>query len=320
MVSESLQISIVTPAPRGSRVGNRVTALRWAGLLRQLGHRPRLTDAWRDQPCDVLVTLHAAKSAGAVRAARRVRPDLPIVTLLSGTDIYAERGPSDEAIAALGAADRIIALQPLACGALPPELWPRARTIVQSATAAPATRDDHFTACVLAHLRPVKAPLLAVRALATLGGDTPVTLALAGDRLDDAYSEAVLAAVASEPRAQWLGPQSRRESKALLARSTVCVVPSHAEGGANIVSEAIAAGTPVLCSAVPGNLGLLGEGWPGAFAPGDVDACAAMLRRAATERAFLDDLCAKIRALQPMVSPAIERAAWRALIAELAQR
>ena len=37
---------------------------------------------------------------------------------------------------------------------------------------------------------------------------------------------------------------------------------------------------------------------------------ASMLRRAATERAFLDDLCAKTRALQPMVSPAIERAGY----------
>ncbi|MEC8253472.1 MAG: glycosyltransferase [Planctomycetota bacterium] len=318
ILAKPLEIAIVTPAPRGSRGGNRATALRWAGLLRQLGHRPRLCQEWRDQPCDVLITVHAVKTAAAVRAARRARPALPILTLLSGTDIYGDGGPSDEALATLTDADRIITLQHLARATLPPEMWPRTRTMVQSATAVASPRDESFTACVLAHLRPVKAPLIAVRALASLGDDTPLTLTLAGERLDEGYSDEVKQAIESEPRAVFLGPQTRRESKALLARSTVCVVPSLAEGGANVVSEAIAAGTPVLCSAVPGNLGLLGERWPGAFAAGDVAACAAALRRAATDRPFLDDLRARTRSLQPMVAPATERAAWRALLREVA--
>ena len=81
--------------------------------------------------------------------------------------------------------------------------------------------------------------------------------------------------------------------------------------------EAIAADTPVLCSAIPGNLGLLGADWPGAFPAGDVDALAALLERAADDRAFLDDLCARTRALQPMVAPSAERDAWRQLLTEL---
>jgi len=320
MVADPLRISIVTPAMRGSRAGNRVTALRWAGLLRQLGHRPALTDRWRDQECDVLVTVHAQKSAPAVLAARAARPTLPIATLLSGTDIYPSFAPDAETLAALDAADALLALQPRAVDVLPEQLRGRARTIVQSATAVTAARAPGFQVCVLAHLRPVKAPLLAVQAVTALPRDIPVTLVLAGDRLDEAYSAEVLAAVEQEPRVAWRGALDRRSSKALLAESAACLVPSRAEGGANVVSEAIATDTPVLCSAIPGNLGLLGDDWPGAFADGDVTACAALLQRAATDAAFLDDLCARTQRLQENVRPARERAAWAALLAEISAR
>jgi len=310
-----LRITIITPAPRGSQSGNRVTALRWAGLLRQLGHRVRVANTWTKHTADVLVAVHAIKSAQAVLDADRDCPDLRIVTLLAGTDIYPTFAPSDVALAALARADALIALQPRALDLLPEELRKKTKTIVQSATAVTAPRHDQFTAIVLAHLRPVKQPLLAITAIDKVAADVPMKLLLAGEQLDDDYGEQVANAAASSSRSHWIGPLSRKTSKQALAQSHVCLVPSSSEGGANVVSEAIAAGTPILCSAIPGNTGLVGDDWPGLFPPGDTDAFAQLLTRAATDKSFFDELCQRTAALQPMVSPQSERLAWRDLLA-----
>ena len=61
-----MRLLIVTPAPKGSRKGNRITADRWLRLLRELGHRVAIADEFRDQPCDVLIGLHARKSAASI--------------------------------------------------------------------------------------------------------------------------------------------------------------------------------------------------------------------------------------------------------------
>ena len=307
----------MTPAPRGSRTGNRVTALRWAGLLRQLGHRVRIEPGWRSHACDVLVAVHAVKSAAAVLAAARERDDLPIVLLLSGTDVYPTFAPGEGSRAALQRADALVALQPLVVDLLPAELRGKARAITQSATAVDAPKGPRFRAALLAHLREVKQPLVAIEAFAKLPNELDAELLLAGGVLDDDYARRVERALAATPNARWLGELSRRDGKSLLASSHVCVVPSSSEGGANVVSEAIAAGTPVLCTAIPGNLGLLGDDWPATFAVGDADGLAALAHRAATDAAFYEQLRDRTRALQPGVAPAREREAWRALLAEL---
>ena len=89
------------------------------------------------------------------------------------------------------------------------------------------------------------------------------------------------------------------------------------EGGANVVSEAIACGVPVIASAVPGNIGLLGANYPGLFALGSTDALAALMTRAVMQERFLPRLRDAIRRLQPKIEPARENRAWLTLVNRL---
>jgi putative glycosyltransferase (TIGR04348 family) len=308
---------IVTPAPRGSRSGNRTTALRWAGLLRQLGVHVRVVDNWQGEACDVLIAVHAVKTAASVLAATTAHPGLRVVVLLAGTDVYPRFEPSATTSAALARANALIALQPHTIPVLPAELRPRARTIVQSATTVPVARAATFRACVLAHLRPVKDPLLPFRALSHVDPGIAIEVVLAGRAMTPDLESEVRAACAREPRLRWVGDLRRRAAKELLASSHVCIVPSSAEGGANVVSEAIAASTPVLATSIPGNLGLLGADWPALFPVGDEVALGRLLAKTATDRTFWHRLVERTRALLPMVAPAQERAAWRQLLADL---
>ena len=60
-----MQIRIICPAPPGSLYGNRVTAMRWARLLKELGHRVVIAADYLNERCDLLIALHARRSAGA---------------------------------------------------------------------------------------------------------------------------------------------------------------------------------------------------------------------------------------------------------------
>jgi putative glycosyltransferase (TIGR04348 family) len=317
-IQPPVRVVIATPAARGSGSGNRVTALRWAMLLRRLGAQVQVVEAWRGQVCDLLVAVHAVKEARSVLAAAAALPRLRIAVLLAGTDIYPHFAPEADTAAALARADAVIALQRHGADSVPDGIRRKVRTIVQSAAAVPTPQKAAvFQACVLAHLRPVKDPLLPLHALQHVPKHVQITVVLAGRALAPELGWEVGALVAADPRARWLGELPRRAARELLAQSHLCVVPSTAEGGANVVSEAIAAGTPVLATAIPGNMGLLGDSWPALFPPGDRAALGALLARAATDVAFYQGLVAATLALQPLVDPRHEMDAWRQLLADL---
>ena len=307
-----MKIGIVTPAPPGSRSGNRVTALRWARLLRQLGHRVELRSDYGGEPWDVLLALHARRSAPAIQRFSRG----PVVVVLTGTDLYEQLATDPVAQRAVARADRLVVLQPLGVQALPASLRDRARVVVQSASAPPrsAVRPDGFEVCVLGHLREVKDPLVALRAAARLGAGSPVRVLHAGAALDPALAAAVRG---EHERYRWLGELPRQEALELLGRSRLLVVTSRSEGGANVVSEAIAAGVPVLSSRIDGSMGLLGPDYAGYFDVGDDAALAALLERCASEPAFLASLAARSAALRWQVEPVRERRALHRLLLEL---
>jgi glycosyltransferase involved in cell wall biosynthesis len=102
----------------------------------------------------------------------------------------------------------------------------------------------------------------------------------------------------------------------VLARSRLHVLSSRAEGGANVLCEAIACGIPTVASRIQGSVGLLGPDYPGYFATGDTRKLAALLHRAETDQEFLKGLRSATERLKPLVEPARERQAWRELLKE----
>lgn len=313
-------IVIVTPAPRGSRLGNRVTAERWARILRSLGHRVVIRQDWRGEPCDMLIALHACKSGAAALSFARAHPERPLIVGLAGTDIHGGIDRSGVALDALSNATLLVALQPLALGQIAQSLRAKTRVIVQSA-ATPSHRvarsRDVFELAVVGHLRPVKDPFRAALASRRLPASSRVRILQAGAALGRGMEVRARAEEARNSRYRWLGELTHRRSLSLVARCRAVIVSSWSEGGANIVSEALASGTPVIASRVPGNVGLLGDDYPAHFKAGSTAELAALILRYEADIEFRRTVQAECRRLAHSVRPAAEKAAWRRVIAEL---
>jgi putative glycosyltransferase (TIGR04348 family) len=312
-----MRICLATPHPVRSAHGNGVTAARWAGILGELGHTVEVAQQYDDRPADLLLALHARRSADSVRRFHDRVPGRPVVLALTGTDLYPGLDPSD--LPVLRLADRLVVLQPGGVRAVPAELRDRVRVIYQS-VAAPAggTPDpDRFDAVLLAHLRPVKDPLLAAAAARLLPEDSRIRISHAGTAMDADLGERAAGESRENPLYRWLGALPREDALSLLAASRLSLLTSRNEGGANATSEAIAAGIPILATRVPGTVGLLGEDYPGYVEPGDPAALDRQLHRAETDAAWYQDLRGRCTALRPLVDPHRERCSWRDLLAEL---
>jgi putative glycosyltransferase (TIGR04348 family) len=316
-----MKVRVVTPAPPRSSSGNRVTALRWARVIRGLGHSVAVQEDYRGEGCDLLVAIHARKSASAVARFRDRHPRNPLVVALTGTDLYGDARNGNDVTRSLELASRVVLLQPKALAKVPERVRAKARVIVQSAEPAPGPRRlrrKAFEVCQLAHLRPVKDPFRAAMAARLLPAESRVTLVHAGAAVEPDLATRATNEAASNPRYRWVGDLPRWQALRLLARCRLMVLSSRMEGGANALSEALASEVPVVCSKVDGSVGLLGEDYPGYFTVGDTQALADLLRRAEADRAFYAGLVSRCRAAAPLVEPARERRGWRDLLGEFA--
>ena len=268
----------------------------------------------------MLIALHARRSADAVRAYREAYPDRPIVLALTGTDLYQDIHTDRRAQQALELASRLVVLQALALRELPKHLHAKTRVILQSCV-APRTifrpRDDVFEVCVLGHLRPVKDPFRTSRATRLLPVSSTIRVLQVGEALTPDMARMARAEEARNPRYRWLGVLPRWRALRVLARCRLLVLTSRSEGGANVISEALAVGVPVLSTDIPGSTGVLGPDYPGIFPFGDTKALAALLDRAETDPQFYSTLKRHCERLRPLVQPARELHTWKSLLAEL---
>jgi len=315
-----MRILIVTPAAPGSRHGNRNTALRWARHLRALGHETQVALDWDGRDCDLLIALHARRSHAAIHAWKSAHPRRPLALVLTGTDLYRDiRGDAD-ARASLVLADRMVVLQPNGLDELSAAQRAKTSVIFQSVRAPRRQTPprSYFLVTVIGHLRDEKDPFRAALALAQLP-QSPIRVVQLGQAMTAEMARQARALSRAEPRYRWLGELDHAGAMRWLARSHAMVISSRMEGGAHVVSEAIAIGVPVIASAIPGNIGLLGTDYPGYYPCADEAALAAQLARAQREPAWLAGLEAAVKARRHEIDPAAERAAIARLIADLSQ-
>jgi putative glycosyltransferase (TIGR04348 family) len=314
-----MKIGIITPAPPGSNSGNRVTAVRWAKILRKLRHRVSIAEEYDEQPFDLLIALHARRSGPSINRWRKKNPSAPLVVALTGTDLYSDNQGTTRVRKSLQLADRIVVLQPSALKELKTVLRKKTRVIYQSIETKPAHPRKRiavrlFDVCVIGHLRSVKDPFRAALASRALPAASQMRIRQIGRAMTRSMSETARNEMKINPRYRWLGELPRARTLGALAGSDLCVISSRMEGGANVLSEAIVAGVPVLASRIDGNVGILGDDYPGLFTVGNTLALARLLRRAETDQKFLSRLKIRVMKLAPLFDPAREERAWADLI------
>jgi putative glycosyltransferase (TIGR04348 family) len=315
-----VRIEIVTPKGRGSGSGNWTTADRWAHLLGESGHEATVSRIWNGEGTGLLIALHARRSHESIVRFAASYPERPLVVALTGTDLYRDLYESAAARESLDLAWRLIVLQERGPDALSQAHRAKARVVYQSAPRITREPDpEAFTALVLGNLRPEKDPFRTAMAarLAPQGSRLRVLHAGAADKTHDSGAREH---ERLSPRYRWLGQVEPQRARELLAHTHVLVQSSRLEGGANAVGEAVAAGVPVLASEIPGNIGMLGKGYPGYYPVGDERALAELLRRAENDVGFYAELERGVRERAGLLGVERERTALAALVEELQRR
>ena len=316
-----MRITIVTPARAGSTHGNRITAIRWAGILKQLGHRVSIRQSLDHQRTDLLIALHARRSYASVMQFHRRCAEAPIILALTGTDVYRDLKYDRRAQKALAMARRIVVLQPRALEQLNDNFRANARVIYQSVEIdrpyKRSSRRQSFDVCVIGHLRSIKDPFRAAMAARLLPHSSRIRIRHIGGAMTKAMATRAHSEAARNHRYQWYGELAKSRAQRILAASQICVLSSQIEGGANVLSEAIVAGVPILASRIDGNVGILGPDYAGLFNVGDTSELARLLNLAETDPDFLSDLRRRVKKLAPLFSPKLERQAWADLLREL---
>ena len=86
------------------------------------------------------------------------------------------------------------------------------------------------------------------------------------------------------------------------------------EGGANVLSEALVSGVPVLASRISGSIGMLGETYSGYFPVGGTRELTALMERCEGDTRFYARLQRECARRSRLFQPEYERQSWQKLL------
>ena len=282
----------------GSRVAKALCAAE--GLLIMLGLAIRHRDA--------LVHIHGASRASFWRKAVYMT-----VAMLAGWDyifhlhgggfarFYKECGPVGRAAVRFflrHAAAIVVVSQRWAAWMRSVVRHPRIAVIANPvAVPAPAAAREPALVAFIGRCEPAKGIVELLKAIAIVKRDVPgIRLECAGDG-DLRAMNRMAEKLGIGDNVRFLGWLGEEERQALLARATVFALPSHAEGQPVSLLEAMAAGCPVVASAVGGIPDVVTHSVNGLlFAPRAPSLLANALRRVVGDPAFAARLAAEARA------------------------
>lgn len=311
---ESLEVAVSSPFALDSPQGNVVSAHR---IARHLG--ARVVHGVPEGAVDVLIVLHARRSAATIRAARATSPEVKVVVVLTGTDLHRDVPAGDaDALWSLETADRLATYHEAAVHDVPEPFRQKVVCGYKSIDIAlPKTRPDREKGLltVVQHLREVKAPFLTAHAAVGTGCEV-VNI---GRALQESEADEARWLMRKYPHFRWLGELPRAEVLGWQLRAMATVNSAAMEGGANAVLEAMVCATPVLASQITGNVGLLGADYPAYFDFDDREGLRRLICRVRESCDLRTELAERVMQRARLFTPERERDAWREIVGGLFQ-
>lgn len=304
-------IVIISPYLKKANNGNWQTASRWSRFLSKT-YKVTLALEWDGCACDAMIALHARRSAASIAAFAAANPELPLIVVLTGTDLYRDIVSDATAQHSLKVATQLLLLQAAGLQLLDKRWHVKTQVIYQSApslkpvTHNPEKLPRYFDVMMIGHLRDEKDPLTFMQAVQSLRSDY-VRMLHIGGALDPALGAQAEKTQKQYPRYHWLGHVAHAATRQRLKRSQLMVITSKMEGGANVIIEALTSGVPVLASDISGNRGMLGDDYAGYFPLGDSVRLAQLIDQAASDAAFYKRLQKQCAARAPLFSPEREQ-------------
>ena len=316
-----MKIILITPAKKYSKNGNRTTALRWSKILRKLGHKVTIDIEYRGGKADLMIALHAWRSAESIKEFKHSCPSGKIIVALTGTDFneFMHSHP-ETTLCSMEYANRLVCLHDQVARVLPRKFHSKLRVIYQSAVSLKKQYTKslvYFDVCLVAHMRAVKDPVRGPLAVRLVNKNSRLRIVHLGKAHNETWEKWAKEEEKNNPRYVWRGEKVSAEVRRVISKSQLLLVSSRSEGGANVISESLALGTPIIASDIDGNIGMLGNKYPGYYKVGDEKELKKILIKCEIEPDFLRELREHCQNRALLISLSEETSRWSAIIREL---